>query len=220
MAIVTLVLSWGLPIIGIAFGKFVTHQFYPRYVIGAMFGVIVLMTLIVWFGFMRRKEMAVIVWLVICVLFAHTAVYEMRFALRERAHPLQARIRTYIPALVRSDELPIVAPNSFMEVYYYSDPAIRRRIRFVTSERTALRLEGRTDIERAMILSAPYFRTPVVNYDEFVRKYPNFYIIGGPRWIVPRLIEEGAHLELVKGGAGDNPTEDINYIFRVNMPSR
>jgi len=191
-----------LPFAGIAAGKFVTHQFFSRYVIGSMFGMIATATLIIWFAFRQSRTAALIVSLIFAAFFCHTIVWDMREAASTRSNPPEVSVPNRIPVQVRSDDRPIVFADvlQFLDFHYYGDPALRRKMYYVSSDEFALRVFGFTIAERTIEQSAPFFGTQVIDYHRWVREHPAFYVFGGPDWIVPQLLDERANLQLLKAG--------------------
>src|SRR3954451_22828580 len=82
-----LALACILPFAGIAVGKFVTQQFFPRYVIGSMFGVTGAATLIMWFAFRQSRTAAIAVTLVFGALFSRTVVRDLMESAGLRDNP-------------------------------------------------------------------------------------------------------------------------------------
>jgi hypothetical protein len=200
---IVLPLVWLFPFTGIALGKWVTRQFFPRYVIGSMFGFTALATLIVWFAFQRSRNAALIVSLLVGGVFAHSVAFDLREARHLRANPPEITILKRIPEQARFDDMPVVFADvlQFLEFRYYADAAFRRRMYYVTDEESAFRILGYTAPERGISQSPRYFNTQVVEYDRWVKQHPVFYVFGGPDWLVPRLIHEGAHLQVFQTGA-------------------
>lgn len=211
-----------VPLLGIALGKFGTHYFYPRYVITAMFGVVALIVLILWRAFSGRKDPALIASLVFLGVFAHTATSDLRDVENDRAIPTKQRMQDRIPKIARKDQLPIAVgnPYAFMQLNYYGDAALLGRICYLSSPEDDLKYRGGNAGEYALIRSAPYFGTRVVDYRTWTKRHRVFYLFGGMPFAITRLISDGAHLELLQGGYVDNLGDTADLFFRVSFPGK
>ncbi|MFL6449321.1 MAG: hypothetical protein ACJ746_16815 [Bryobacteraceae bacterium] len=84
-----------------------------------------------------------------------------------------------------------------------------------------MRFIGFKFLEQMMIAPAPYFRTQVIDYGAFIAAHPRFYVLGGAQWwFVPKLISEGAHVQLLRAGASDKAGENAELFFSVEVPQR
>jgi hypothetical protein len=212
-----------VPILAIGLSKFVTHIFFNRYAIGSMFGIVALITIAIWLAFSGRKEPSLAVVLILATVFTHTAAAELSQVRAERANPAQVAEERRIPVSALRDDLPIVAagPNEFMDLSYYGDQALRKRLFYLSSEESARRILGFTFLERMMIGSAPYFGTQVIDYKRFIGAHRNFYVLGGPQWwLFTQLLADGAQVQMLQGGAMDNQAGFADFFFRVQMSSR
>lgn len=195
-----------LPIFAVCLSRFGTHIFFPRYAIAGIFGFALLLGFSAWFAFGERKGPVLMLVSILVVLTLHDRIFDdYRILLAERATPAHVGIPQRIPPSAQSDGLPIVATSldDFMQFTYYGDPALRKRLFYVSSEELAKRYLGFTFHERMMIGSAPYFGTQVVDYNKFVGEHPRFYVFGSlqfTEWVVPKLMADGAELRLVQGG--------------------
>ncbi len=210
-----------LPILGIAFSKFATHIFFTRYIVGSMFGICALAVIILWLIFSGAKEPAVLVGLVICVVFARLSYFELKGALAQRGVSVDSAYQLHLPRKVIQGDLPIVAAgvNEFMDIRYYGDQDLRSRSVYVSSEELASQYLGFTFLERMMIGSAPYFGTNVTDYRQFTREHRTFYLLGGrPWWLIPKLLADGAQLQMLQGGLASTHGDLFEDLFLVRMP--
>jgi hypothetical protein len=210
----------GLPLLGIAMGKFATHYFYPRYVIAAMFGMAVLTVMVLWRAFSGRKDAGLLVVLVFCAVFGHTAFIDLRAAATDRAVPTAQRIQNRIPVIARKDQLPIAVGHAFafMEFNYYGDASLLKRMCYLSSPEYALQYDGGNAGEYAMIKSAPYFGTQVVDYRAWTRKHRLFYLVDGAPFAIAQLIRDGAHLQLLQSAQLEIPGHTADLFFLVSFP--
>jgi 4-amino-4-deoxy-L-arabinose transferase-like glycosyltransferase len=130
-----------LPFAGIAFGKFATHQFFPRYIVSTMFGISAIAVLVLWLAFEYSRTAGLISLLLFGVVFGHRIVFDLKEAGDSRANPPETAIRRSIPAQVQSDDLPIAVADGFhfFSFRYYGDSVLRRRIYYLSSEEFAYR---------------------------------------------------------------------------------
>jgi hypothetical protein len=212
-----------LPIFGIALSKFVTHIFFIRYVMAAVFGIAALIAIGLWRAFSGRREPALAVLLILAGVFVHAGVWDLKQAMAQQVNPPKAALQHVIPSTALGDNLPIVVadPDEFMMFSYYVDGPLHQRVYYVSSEELAMRFVGFTFLERMMIASAPYFGTKVIDYNTFVATHPKFYVLGGTQWwFVPKLISEGAHLQLLKAGPSDKGGGSSEPFFFVETARR
>ncbi|MFL6449322.1 MAG: glycosyltransferase family 39 protein [Bryobacteraceae bacterium] len=87
-----------LPIFGIALSKFVTHLFFDRYVMAAVFGISALLALGLWRAYSGRKEPALAVLLILVGVIAHAGVWDLKEAKAQRSNPPRAALQDKIPA--------------------------------------------------------------------------------------------------------------------------
>lgn len=210
-----------LPILGIAFSKFVTHVLFMRYLVGSMFGICALVVIALWLIFSGAKEPALLVGLVICGLFARSSYSEVKGALAERKIPVDSTFRYSIPQRVVQGDLPIVAAgvNEFMDIQYYGGRDLRSRSVYISSEEFANQYLGFTFLERMMIGAAPFFGTKVIDYRQFTREHPTFYMLGGTTWwLLPKLLADGAQLQMLQGGLASVRGDFLDDLFLVRMP--
>jgi 4-amino-4-deoxy-L-arabinose transferase-like glycosyltransferase len=211
----------GLPVLGIAVGKFATHYFYPRYVIEAMFGMAVLILLVLWRAFSGRKDAGLIVLVVFCVVFGRTALGDFRQAESDRVVPIRQMMQSRIPAIARNDQLPIAVTDgfTFMELSYYGDSALLNRMCYLSSLEYELKYFGANTGAHANIQAAPYFGTQVVDYRKWTNNHRTFYLLAGMgSFAIAQLIRDGAQLQLLQGGPIDTLGHTADPFFLVSFP--
>jgi hypothetical protein len=139
----------------------------------------------------------------------------------ERAVPISKRVQNRVPKFAREDQLPIAIGDisAFMEINYYGDPGLLSRISYLAGPEYDLRYNGGNYSELAMIRSAPYFGTHVVDYNTWTKSHRNFYLLKGEAWAIMQLIHDGAQLQLLQGRL-DNLGRPADSFFRVTMPAQ
>jgi hypothetical protein len=168
---------------------------------------------------MRRREPALICVVIFAFVFAYKAAWDVRDARGMRAHsPYETTVKR-IPAIARYDAIPIavVYPGDLMDLRYYGGPALQSRLYYLADETSAVRAYGFTSGERTIYLSAPYFGTQLVDYHAFIKRQPVFYVFGGPGWLVPKLIEDGADVQVLQAGPADTLGDNLDFFFRVRI---
>lgn len=198
-----------IPALAIILSKFGTHIFFTRYAIAGVFGFAVILACCTWFAFGGKRGPALVFTFVLLLLTIRNQKVEdfPIITAGSRTSP-EVNVRNRIPQVAQRDVLPIVVTNidDFMRFSYYADPALRKRIFYVSSEKLAGQYLGFTFLERMMIGSAPYFGTNVVDYASFLREHRKFYLFGPlepTEWLVPKLMAEHIELQLVQGGPKD-----------------
>jgi hypothetical protein len=207
-----------LPLLVLLVSKCVTHILFPRYGIAFVVGVSALLATAAWVAFAGRRVPALLIAIGLATLSAGTALSNLRAALQNRAYPIRLQMQNRIPASLRHDDWPIVAgyANPFMELNYYGDPDVLKRLVYVSSERLASQLIECTNAERMMIGPAPFFRTHVMDYSTFVKAHPVFYVLGPSDWILRKLVEGGSNIQLIQDGSGDAWGNGADLIFLVH----
>lgn len=210
-----------LSIMGIALSKWVTHVFFPRYIIACMFGLTALVTFAMWMAFSGKRQAAsAVAGVLLCSVFAHTAISDLRNARDERANPPREAMPNRIPAAALNDRLPIVVTglHEFFEMRYYAGPALAPRLCYLSSEQSANRFLGFTNGERIAIGSVPFFGMCVADYNTFLANHKTFYVFGAPDWLQAQLLADSARLTLLNYSPDNTPGARDDFLFRVEHP--
>ncbi len=197
-----------VPVLATLLARFGTHILFSRYAMAGLVGFSVLLGLASSLAFHNRRWPAVALSCLLGALTLYRVIKEDIPVIQEARHtPLQVSIPKRLHVAERQD-LPIVLTNldEYMQYHYYGNEALRRRIVYVSSEKLAEKYLGFTIAERMMESSAPYFKTQVIDFSQFIQSHREFYVFGDlryPEWVVPELLAEGANLKLVQGGPSD-----------------
>jgi hypothetical protein len=221
---IVLILAFAcFPVFGIAFAKIATDVLFPRYLMPALFGISALLSLGLWFAASGRREPALIAAIVIGSWFLQVSWKDVDRIRGSMRVPASVAVESILPARARENRtLPIVAAQagSFMALSYYGDPDLKRRMFYLADKDLSLQLQGFNFLDRILSASAPYFHTNVVSYRSFIRANPNFYVLGGlggQEWILAKLINDNAEIDLVQGGPSDALGKQAEPCFLVQI---
>jgi hypothetical protein len=154
-------------------------------------------------------------------VFGRTALGDFRQAESDRAVPVKQTIQTGIPEIARKDQLPIAVGDmfTFIEFSYYGDSNLLKKMYYLSSPEYQLEYTGANVGEHAIIQSAPYFGTQVVDYRNWISNHRSFYLLGGIQFFpIAQLIRDGAHLQLLQGGPIDTLGHETDMFFLVSFP--
>jgi hypothetical protein len=227
-----------LPLFAVFLSRFVTHIFFSRYAIAGNFGFAALLALCVWLAFGGNKAAALTLASVLALLVLHDQIQQdFRPLSAQRAYPPNVAIMHRLPQATKQDSLPIVMTNldDYMRFFYYGRSRFRERLFYVSSEAVAEKYLGFTLLERMAIASAPFFGTQVVDYASFIKDHKTFYVFGpleydaccasagvsaGAEAVVPKLLADGADLQLVQAGPVDTSGDFATTCLRANLDGR
>jgi hypothetical protein len=176
-----------------------------------------------WIGMNGAAAPASILVLVMTALLAHNQKQDdLPFIKTTRALSPRGFVLGKLPQALQADNLPIVPVNldDFMKLYYYGDSSLRARLFYLGDEVLADRYLGFTFNERMMIGSAPFFRTQVVSYEDFIGQHKSFYVFGTLefwQWVVPKLLTDQVQLRLIQGGPLDKGGDYFDTCFKADV---
>jgi len=194
-----LIAAWfcAIPIVVIVAARFVTHAYGPRY---ALTGVIGAAILIGAASDTLRKAIPGAAGLAILCLLCTSTVWTVM-----GRHKPQGRYVDYAWAQVaeREPNLPILYGGhvEFVQGWYNAPTEeLKRRIMTVVDVPESRIRTGSTTADLGVINLAPAMPIPYEEYGKFIAKRKPFYVVyqpAVPSWITQRLVEDGAHLQLM-----------------------
>lgn len=200
-----------IPLLGFVLGRVTTGGLPPRYILsGAIaFGIAVPVAI------HRRNNRTPIAQ---CLLLAVLTIGAVTSAVRAW-YP--ARVPFIDPAVSRPlliDSLrrpgPTVVSSSlqFLQLWYYTPPALKPKLSYLANPERALRWTGSDTIDRGYQAVARRAAVPVVDYETFISRYTEFRVYeAGSGWLLDALRDAGATIELTA-------SEPAGRLYVVTMP--
>lgn len=194
-----------MPLVAVAVAKAKTGAYTERYTLTAVLGLALLLP----FALERlprgRGVVQVVVLVALTAFFLRACVYDVRDVDTDRS--IQ---RETIAFLERTDPgLPIAVahPHDYLELQRYAPPALRTRLRYLTSRRLSLRYLGTTSTEDGLIVMSRFGHFDLRPYPSFVSSSRPFLVFvnpgAGPRlWLVRALRADGRVLHPVSDDQG------------------
>ena len=150
-----------------------------------------------------------------------SAVVILLFALEENfVRPFWHQ--THMTVVAASDQipagLPVVAASglTFLEMDHYERPEFLQRVYYLTDHDSAFQY-AHANIFEFMATEAKYFpiRSHVTPYQEFIRRFPRFIVLGSIEypedWLLRKLVAEGAKVRQIGSIQGHMYRDDTLY---------
>jgi hypothetical protein len=171
-----------LPVIGVIVGKYVTHAYYPRYVLYPLYG-FSLIAAFATHGVARgRKAVALGACFVLLASFVfdgyrqHRTQVAASLALREEAKYLMRQGDPSLPIVVTQAKM-------FYQLSFYVPPALRNRLIYAASPPDEVRYLGFDTIDRGLLDLRHWFPLRTAEYHAYVASHPDFLVYGDlDRW--------------------------------------
>jgi hypothetical protein len=198
-----------VPVLGYVVGRVATGAFHERYVLQAALGVAILAA---WWGAAlirsRRAELAVVA--VLLLAFAARQAGGAVSLVRSAPDPLGARRHVVSPNQPRE---PVVVSHAlaFVPMVHYASSDARHGLVYLTRPADVVRQIGGDTAGRALTLLSRVTPMDVEPYDTFVAAHQRFYVFGPKSWLVPKLLRDGASIELLR-----EEGDDALYLVSAN----
>ena len=101
-------------------------------------------------------------------------------------------------------DLPVVMPHGsqYLPLAHYWPKPLASRLYYLTDREAALRYRHTAMGGHALTRFAQWVPLNVVPYRSFVANHPRFLVFGSIGWVLPKLLEDGARVELKGFAAG------------------
>ncbi|HOG28177.1 MAG TPA: glycosyltransferase family 39 protein [Vicinamibacterales bacterium] len=184
-----------LPVIEIAAASAVGGAFVPRYALPASIGAALAMPLAVWY-LSRGATLARLAFALVLVAgFAATSAESLIRPGAEPASPADTR-PVLMSALRGPRPVAVTGGLMFLQLWYYSPPALRGRLWFLADPREAAAFTGSDTIDRGLLALARWAPLNVADYPGFTSTHPEFGVYAaGSGWLLDRLIRDAWELE-------------------------
>jgi len=203
-----------LPLFALILAKAFTGAFTERYALPAVAGVSLLVALVPAGYETSRPRMAAGLALALTVSFVIVQFFFMPEVLRAPDGPLP---KLALPLGNNPPDTPVVVSDGrlFAQMLYYCPPELRRRLYFLADSDAAVKYTGAGNVDLELTSMSSYQSLNVVPYRQFVAAHKRFQLYGpfGTKfdWNGPRLVDDGARLQLQGRFSGD-------MLFQVAMP--
>ncbi len=158
-----------------------THVFQSRYVLWAVLGFAILLAALLCRAARGSAAVGVIL---LGLLVALAASGELSYLRQVKARPalIEAEIvRRALASLPDSAEHIVVAdPHVFMELSYYADTRVRKRLIYPLSRDLELRDSGRDTASLMLAGLSRHTELPILPYDEVFAANPRFFLAAMP----------------------------------------
>lgn len=208
---VAVLVALTIPLLGFLLGRFVTGGLAPRYVLsGAIALSIAVPVAFIHQG--RRRPIAELLLLGTLTIGAVTAAIGAWYPARTPfIDPVLSR-----PLLIDSLRQPgptvVSSSLQFLQLWYYTPPSLKPKVRYLTSTEHAVRWSGSDTIDRGYQALARSVAVPAVDYQMFITNNRQFRVYEtGSGWLLDALQEAGATVELTA-------TEPGGRLYFVRMP--
>jgi hypothetical protein len=195
VAIVTFLL---MPPLLVIVARYSNVPYFDRYVIWAVIGFSIGLA---WMARLLRESRALIV--VAAVFFALSAAHSLKPWVFGWSRPSTDAMIVNAPPAV-----PIVISDvvEFLQTAHYADPSLRARLYYVADRNAAVRYTGQDESDAHILALRGWAPFRIGSYDTFRATHDRFVLYetsGMYAWMVARLIDDGAHVQLLQreGGA-------------------
>jgi uncharacterized membrane protein len=180
-----------LPAVCYILAKYITGAFLERYVLTTVLGI----AIVIAFAAHRLQGTRVLATpaFLACLLL----LTGLRWSQAETG-PATGAVQQSVKALhqwMSNGDEPVVVGDAllFVELAHYTRPEDKGRLYYVASTRESLRLQGFDTLDRGVLGLQRLLASPVWEYDQFVRAFPNFRMVLPVRgWQKEKLLQDGA----------------------------
>jgi hypothetical protein len=189
---VALLVGAGLPLVGFMLSRFVTGVAVPRYFLSAIPAIAMALPLF----FSRVSSGRQSIELAACGALAAVVLFGAFRSDRPRFRNPVAE-RAVFDASLRSPSLTVVSSSlQFLQLWFYSPPDLKGRMRYLVDPGEALKRTGSDTIDRGYLALSKWTALPVEPYQDFVNKHPSFRVYeAGSGWLLGTLQDADAVIE-------------------------
>jgi hypothetical protein len=187
--------------------SFVAGAFTDRYVLPALTGITLYLSLLVWRARKGDKLTATVAALVfLCWFVAHSANTTRKALAETGGYPFRVgqpfAARRWMPVIAASRLPVVIAPATFyLQFQYYAPVDLQWRLYYLANPYYAMQLDSSDSSDATLInLARAVPRIYVPSYDEFLIRQKKFLLLAdvtGQAWIIHKLRLDGANLELL-----------------------
>lgn len=202
-----------IPLLGVVLGRLTTGGLPPRYILsGAIaFGIAVPVAI---HRRNNRTPIAQFLLLAVLTIGAVTSAVRAWYPARVPFIDPAASRPLLIGSLRQPGPTAVSSSLQFLQLWYYTPPALKPKLSYLASPERALRWTGSDTIDRGYQAVARRAAVPVVDYETFISRYTEFRVYeAGSGWLLDALRDAGATIELTA-------SEPAGRLYVVRMPDR
>ena len=205
--VVALIAGVGLPIVGFVLGRFVTGVAVPRYLLSAIPAIAIALPLL----FSRLSGGRQSIELAVCTALVAVVSSGLLRADRPRFRSPVAD-RPVFNSSLRSPSATVVSSSlQFLQLWFYSSPELKVRMRYLVDPSEALKHTGSDTIDRGYLALSRWTALPVEPYRDFVDRHDTFRVYeAGSGWLLSALEDDGARIEEI----ADEPGAKLYQVTR------
>lgn len=189
--------SLAIPALAVLLGVFLTGTFTLRYALPLAVSVSIVLPVVVRWLNPAGGPAEIALCLLLLWGFSGVVRHSPRDVPATVRDPLAAR-PLLASALSQPGPVAVGGSLQFLQYWFYTPPNLRGRLWYLADPDAAVRYTGSDTIDRGYLALSRWTPVTVQRYDEFVRRHSAFRLYtGGSGWLLPRLREEGATLELL-----------------------
>jgi len=188
--IVAGVLAALVPAAGVLLGVLVTGALVPRYLLGGVVGISLVLSIGLWWLARRARVLELVLPAFLVAAFVPTMG-----AVARMPHPVESR-----PLLIESLRSPgptaVTGGLTFLQLWYYAPPELKSRLVYVASPEHALRYLGTDTIDRGYQALARWTPVPVTTLEALNPRHAEVRVYAyGSGWLLQALRDGGAGVE-------------------------
>lgn len=208
---VALLMGVGLPVVGFVLSRFVTGVAVPRYLLSSVPAIAIALPLL--FSRITGGRQS-IEWAVCASLAAVVSIGILGSDRPRFRHPVIER--SVFNASLRSPSVTVVSSSlQFLQLWFYSSPELKVRMRYLVDPSEALKQTGSDTIDRGYLALSRWTALPVEPYRDFVDRHEAFRVYeAGSGWLLNKLEDEGASIEEI----ADEPGAKLYQVRRHPFP--
>lgn len=196
------VLSLLIPVMGVGLGLVVTGVFVPRYTMGAVVGLSLVIPLAVW----QRDTRVAIAELFLCGFLAASFVMSIWPSLVAPPVFQDPFLSRPVLRAAVTDGAPVVSSSSlqFLQYWYYTPTVHKGRLRYLADPAEAKKRMRSDTIDRGYLALRRWTAVPIDPYADYVAGHRVFRVHeAGAGWLLAKLDEIGAAKEEIGRAPGE-----------------
>ena len=192
-----------IPIPAFLLARFVTEAWAARYVGPAVVGFCILIAVTL-YGRIRRSHGNLVAGVLFAVLAGWFLWQQISLVRLSRGISYAEDQLAELGDFSTHGDLPVVMPHGsqYLPLAHYWPKPLASRLYYLTDRGAALRYRRTAMGGHALARFAQWVPLNVVPYRSFVENHPRFLVFGSVGWVLPKLIEDGARVELKGFAAG------------------
>ena len=191
-----------LPVLEIAGAVATSGVFVPRYALPLVIGAVLAISLGI-SQLVGRSRLAPIVFALVLTTSFGTDIYASltRSSMAFVSPVDQSPVLT--SALHEPKPVVVTGGLMFLQLWYYTEPAVRGRLWYLADPGEAYKYTGADTIDRGLIALARWAPLNVAEYDRFSSTHPEFHVYtAGSGWLLARLADDRVPIEEVASEPG------------------